>query len=138
MCGLGVGWIPNAERRGSDATGIRSGIGWFGIDGLALLAAGAGADAGAGAVLFALDAAFFDAAAAAAVLLPLEGAGDGEGLTGGLARGVFRLVALVSVGCMVGGRTATGAAAPPKGETPPGGRIDVGVGGSVDANISPE
>lgn len=49
ICGLGTGEMPSADRRGSDATGMSSGIGWFGIDGfVAAGAAGAaGADAGA-------------------------------------------------------------------------------------------
>lgn len=145
MCGLGVGWMPSAERRGRDATGMSSGMGWFGMDGLALLAADVGAAGGAAAGVVAADVAGLDLAplAFAGVFLAAGagragvGAGEGEGLAGGVARGVLRLVALVSVGCMVGGRTVIGDAALPGGE-PVAGRTDAGVGGSVDENISPE
>lgn len=58
-------------------------------------------------------------------------------MAGGVARGVLRLVALVSVGCIVGGRTFIAPGAPTGGEAA-GGRTAVGVGGNVDANISPE
>ena len=59
-------------------------------------------------------------------------------MAGGVARGVLRLVALVRVGCIVGGRTFIVAAAAPTGGEPAGGRTGVGVGGSVEVNISPE
>ena len=42
--------MPNADKRGRDATGMRRGIGWLGMEGL--VAAGAGVDAGAGVVGF--------------------------------------------------------------------------------------
>ena len=119
---------------------MSNGIGWLGIEGLAFVAAGAGAsaadvdadaagEAGFGVVPFAFAGVFLTGAAA--------GAGEADALTGGVARGVLRLVALVSVGCIVGGRTIIGDAAVLGGEAA-GGRPDVGVGGSVDANVSPE
>lgn len=105
-----------------------------------LAAAGAGAAAGAVVAAEAAGVAGFGVApfAFAGVFLAagVEGAGEGDALTGGVARGVFRLVALVSVGCMVGGRTIMGDAALPGGD--PAGRTDVGGGGSVGANVSPE
>lgn len=55
----------------------------------------------------------------------------------GVARGVFRLVALVRVGCMVGGRTAIDDTALLGGELA-GGRMLAIVGWSVDEIISPE
>ena len=116
---------------------MSSGMGWLGIDGLAAAgAAGAGAGADAG-VADAAAVAPFACAGVCFASEAVEGPGDGDGLAGGVARGVFRLVALVRVGCIVGGRTAIGAAAPLGGD-PAGGRTGVGVGGSVDANISPE
>lgn len=121
-------------------------MGWFGIEGfveLAAAATGAGADADADAegVAVADVAPFTFAFVFETVFLVVaadEGAGDaGEGdiLAGGVARGVLRLVALVSVGCIVGGRTPIEAAAPAVGD-PARGRT--GVGGSVEANASPE
>lgn len=129
--------MPNAERRGRDATGIRSGMGWFGMEGFAFGAgAGAGAvaeGAAAGAAETVVDplaagdgfagGAFFVAATVVA------GEGEVEGLAG--SRGVLRLVALVSVGCIVGGRTVE---LVPAGGDP----AVVGVGGKIDANVSPE
>lgn len=112
------------------------------MEGLALLAAGAGATVEAVAAAEAGGVAGFGMApfAFAGVVLAgaaVELAGEGDALIGGVSRGVLRLVALVSVGCMVGGRTIMGDAALPGGE-PAGGRTGVGVGGSIDTNASPE
>lgn len=110
--------MPNADSLGSDVTGISNGMGWLGI---------------AGFVLCALDKAeaFSTCGTAAWAADRVVNAGDdmlgaGDVDADGDGRGLFRLVALVKVGCIVetGGRTSM----------LPG---PTGVGGSVDEYSAP-